>query len=553
MLRFVKISFICLIIFACGLFGVKVHNGYNEPQIDFLPDLNLTATPPSSYDLRDHINIGVESQHNFGICYAFASLTSLETYLALNYGEYYDFSELHFATSLYLKDNYYPSVNDALINGGNFAHFTLYTQKDNALVLEDEMPMSKYLSLTSTVRANRLVSDFNAIEQNFYPLVQVNDTKSYPQYVGNKAQYTSYELATFRNNIKNHIMNYGSLTAGIYTDALIFKNSTINYKVTDDSLVTSQSTINSNINHLISIVGWDDNYNANGAWSNPGAYICLNSWGTDFGDNGYFYVSYDDYFIESTIQGVCNATLSTTNNKISTISTYQNQTSIFNHVFNQSTPTIYTANIINTSNNVGEKISYIDSFIKGSSTKFYIQFFNTKSQALASINSVNTHIGATKVDDYTLYTKYRLSTPLNIADNYMVIIREVSETTKTHSLGGDESDNLNIEPCYYNGSGLGTFDLVEDIWDPEVTDRTLDCTIPLILHTNSTYVQVSQFESDATSGIDDNHVKSNSIFKNKTLKLNLSIINHTYNYNDRRFNQFFWFGKLLNINTLFWY
>ncbi len=41
-------------------------------------------------------------------------------------------------------------------------------------------------------------------------------------------------------------------------------------------------------NHLILIVGWDDR-----ACNNNGAWICKNSWGTDFGDYGYFTIQYD--------------------------------------------------------------------------------------------------------------------------------------------------------------------------------------------------------------------------------------------------------------------
>lgn len=504
----------------CGLFGVKIYDSYTNTQTDFCTPNTVSIIPPSSYDLRDYIDIGVESQSTLGICYAFASLTSLETYLALNYGEYYDFSELHFATSLYAKDNYYSNLNNALEDGGNFNHFVLYTQKDQSLVLEEELSTTEFLADKSYDRLSKLLNKFNNVNNNFYPIAKVNDTKTFPQYVGNKSSYTSTELDSFRKSVKSHIMQYGSVTAGIHTNST-FTYSTCNYRIINDSLVADQSTINSNTNHLISIVGWDDEYDANGAWSNKGAYLCLNSWGTTFGNKGYFYVSYDDYFIESCIQGVVNATLSNTNYKISTISNHQNKTTMFAHVF-QNYPTIYTANIFDTSNYVGQNITHIDTFIQGSATKFYIKFFSTKANALAGINSVTHLTSSYKIDDYSMYSKYKLSSPLNISNNFMVVVREVKDTTRTYSLCGNTSDNLNIEPCYYNGSGLGSFDLIDDLWDPSVDGRTLDCTLPLILHTDKQYVQVSPFDSNIHSITNGKYVKNNGIFLNKNLNLTLT-------------------------------
>ena len=52
---------------------------------------------PSSYDLRDHISVQVEDQGPLGICYAYATLTSVETNISLTHKKLVDFSDIHLA------------------------------------------------------------------------------------------------------------------------------------------------------------------------------------------------------------------------------------------------------------------------------------------------------------------------------------------------------------------------------------------------------------------------------------------------------------------------
>lgn len=61
-------------------------------------------------------------------------------------------------------------------------------------------------------------------------------------------------------------------------------------------------TRNAGVNHAVTIVGWDDSYSAENFLADKrppadGAWIVRNSWGEDYGDGGYFYLSFYDQTI----------------------------------------------------------------------------------------------------------------------------------------------------------------------------------------------------------------------------------------------------------------
>ncbi len=99
-------------------------------------------------------------------------------------------------------------------------------------------------------------------------------------------------------NIKKMIFKYGAVESSIYF-ALLNKY-TIDDKYYNESNYSYCYPEEAKANHEIIIIGWDDNYPAKNFTpdvSEDGAFICQNSWGSEFGDSGIFYVSYEDAVI----------------------------------------------------------------------------------------------------------------------------------------------------------------------------------------------------------------------------------------------------------------
>lgn len=259
---------------------------------------------PSRFNLADKINIAIEHQRDEGNCWTFPAIKSLETYLALNgYGEY-DFSEKHLA---YLEsEEFEETLGDSkLFEGGFFEYFEDYVMKSCGPVLEEEVPYSKNYSAEEY---EYLVS--------LEPKAYVNETINFPAINKMYNVYSEEELKLFREKVKKHIMGNGALYADIKApEDKWYNNNTyaecFKQEFNKEEIVGFDFTMP---NHAVTIIGWDDNYskeNFNKEWrpSEDGAYIVLNSWGNSFGDNGIFYISYEDDLVESALSGIVSASI----------------------------------------------------------------------------------------------------------------------------------------------------------------------------------------------------------------------------------------------------
>lgn len=90
------------------------------------------------------------------------------------------------------------------------------------------------------------------------------------EYIGN-----SYSIPTV-TQIKQAIFSYGPVSVGIYVNPAFQSYSGGIFNVSE----------NKTINHGVVLVGWDDSQGKNGVW------ILRNSWGSDWGENGYMRIEY---------------------------------------------------------------------------------------------------------------------------------------------------------------------------------------------------------------------------------------------------------------------
>lgn len=210
---------------------------------------------PYKYDCRDYDRVTpTKNQADLGTCWAFASLTALET--SLTPEKTYDFSEDHMSWN-----NGYNLLQN---EGGDSSMAMAYLLSWKGPVLEREDPYG----------------DGKTVE-NLTPSVHVQEI----QVIGSK---------NF-DGIKRAVFLEGGVQSSLYMSLRDAEGNSSNAYNADTSAYCYIGT--EKANHDVVILGWDDTYAASNFSVPPegdGAFICVNSWGETFGENGYFYVSYYD-------------------------------------------------------------------------------------------------------------------------------------------------------------------------------------------------------------------------------------------------------------------
>ena len=205
---------------------------------------------PSKYDLRDFGYVtSVKNQGSNGNCWAFATMATLESCILKALGDGLDLSESNLKNlfASYSDYGWKSETNTGAVASVGYNYLTSWLGP----VLEEDDPY---------VVGTLFSKLFNSIMhvQNVVFLQRNNFTDN--------------------DDIKKAIMTYGA----VFT-TILAKFDARGYQYYQSS----------SVDHAIVIVGWDDDLVFSGA-PGKGGWIIKNSWGANWGNQGYGYVSYYD-------------------------------------------------------------------------------------------------------------------------------------------------------------------------------------------------------------------------------------------------------------------
>lgn len=257
-MKTLKYLFFCFFLFNSFVIPVQA----SETITNEIIEKNYDSLPVS-YDLRDYGRVtSVKNQGLTPTCNSFAAIGAIESNLITQgyTDKNIDLSESQLTWFYkYLGYSYY----EPYIKGTEQLGIIKNLSNGFGLELEEYSP---------DVITNKPTYDERQGKVSYY---QLQNAYLYPNDI---------------NIIKQNIIKRGACCVS-------FKNNLDYYQINPTGEMTFYYSNNKGSSHSVLIIGWDDNFSASKFKDTPdidGAWLCKNSWGSSWGEEGYFWISYKE-------------------------------------------------------------------------------------------------------------------------------------------------------------------------------------------------------------------------------------------------------------------
>ena len=412
----------------------------------------------NKYNLKDQGKIlsEVRNQGASSSCWAFATTEAISSNaLFSSISSTYSPVHMELFTQNTYSINGLKTFNRAANSGGNYFISSSYVMNHLGPVLDSTMPYDT--SWSETDYLNHLNTKSKSV-QKVKPSLDINHVVL----KNNQAGACTSDMISF---MKTYLKEHGAIAAQLYytTDGEHPSRKTVStntYSISNDYINGAYYYYNGNeiSNHGVTIVGWDDtipssSFSSYHRPSKAGAWIVKNSYGTSYtrnengvsvkyleGDEGYFYVSYEDVNICTSLAGFYDV-----DQDVSDYSYYYDYLG-WNTVLTPSNlDSIYLANKFQKQSDEIEKLDKIvfGSSLEGQEYEIYYSSTGDLNKYAKIGEGVTSHRG---------YESYNLSNTIVVDNAFSIIVRFKKDASNNLSIVG--ASGLGDSSSYYHGYSI---------------------------------------------------------------------------------------------------